>query len=131
MNSLLTGGTAVTDPDRRPARWRHPLKGLTPRVVALVAALMLARSLGTSLDGGILWEQTDGLSMMWSGYRQLLIMAAPMLIGIFATANLGPQRGPMRIVALSAPVIFSTGVGTLLRMFASGHALELATTSTL
>jgi sensor histidine kinase YesM len=116
---------SLVDPDRRPARWRRAFAGLTPRVVALVAALMLARTLSTAFDRVWLFERKDEwLSAMWSGFVQLLVMAAPMLIVIFATANMGPQRGPKRIVALTAAVILSTGIGTLLRLLVIGHGYE-------
>ena len=50
------------------------------------------------------WPKTTS-SAQWFrdsiiGYGDVLIMAAPMLVIIIATANLGPQRGPKRIAAL-------------------------------
>jgi len=113
------------DPDRRPARWRRAFAGLTPKVIAIVAALMLARSLSQGLQ--ILaeenWALGDVLPDQLNGYGQLLVMAAPMLIIVIATANLGPQRGPMRVAALAAAVILSAGVGALLRLRFAGHWL--------
>jgi sensor histidine kinase YesM len=43
-----------------------------------------------------------------------------MVIVIIATANLGPQRGPKRIAALTAAVILSAGAGVTLRVAIQG-----------
>jgi LytS/YehU family sensor histidine kinase len=64
------------------------------------------------------------------GYVDLLIMATPMLIIVIATANLGPQRGPKRFVALATAVVVSAGVGVLLRIVfvswrSGGNAFEM------
>ncbi len=123
MTSMSTSEMAAAAPDRRHARWRSAFAGLTPKVVAIVAALMLARTFSTGLQ--ILAEHNyqlgEVLPDLLDGYGQLLAMAAPMVIIIIATANLGPQRGAMRVVALSAAVIFSAGVGAMLRLRFMGH----------
>src|SRR5258708_28662989 len=121
MNSLSTGEIAAAEPDRRHARWRTTFAGLTPKVVAIVAALMLARTLGTALDifaePGKKYPGIGALlSENFQGFIYLMVMAAPMLLVIIATANLGPQRGPKRVAALAVAVIVSSRAGTLGRL---------------
>jgi signal transduction histidine kinase len=120
MPPPLAGGFAVAGSDRRRGSWRAALSGLTPQVVAIVAALLLMRMLSGIGENVILAAKNHELgAWFWilvKGYVDLLIMAAPMLVVIIATANLGPQRGPKRIAALTVAVIFSAGVGTLLRI---------------
>ena len=83
-------------------------------------ALMLARTLGTGFDlladPGRYGDVGSWLFDQFQGFVQLLAMAAPMLVVVVATANLGPQRGPKRVAALTAAVILSSGAGTLLRL---------------
>jgi hypothetical protein len=43
-------------------------------------------------------------------------MAVPIIVGVTATGNLGPQSGPKRVIALAAAVIVSTCVGVFLRI---------------
>jgi signal transduction histidine kinase len=121
MNPLLAGGIAVVDSDQRNARWRDALAGLTPKVVAIVAALLLIRTLGVTVVRVIFAADNHELgAWFWdffAGYGQILLMAAPMLVVIIATANLGPQHGPKRIAWLTAAVILSAGAGTLLRVY--------------
>jgi signal transduction histidine kinase len=120
MNPLLASGIPVGDSDQRNARWRDALAGLTPKVVAIVAALLFIRALSTAVERVILAANSHELSAwfwdLFASYGQLLLMAAPMLVAIIATANLGPQRGAKRIAALAAAVILSAGAGTLLRI---------------
>ncbi|HSN71035.1 MAG TPA: hypothetical protein VLT59_05975, partial [Steroidobacteraceae bacterium] len=96
------------------------LTGLSLGVLALVAALLLARVLSQSLpvfgsaaldgDLGPWFEELLG------GYIALLKMAVPMVILITATGNLGPQHGIQRIAALGAAIVLSAGIGTQLRL---------------
>jgi len=139
MNTISAGEMAARNSIRREEGWRGALVGLTPTVVAIVAALMFIRALSTSIDGVIV-AAIDHKLAAWSwnllvvGWGQLLLMAAPMLVAIIATGNLGPQQGPKRIAALTAAVVLSAGAGGLLRIasllwFGSGeiydHALDM------
>jgi hypothetical protein len=103
------------------AGWRAvALAGLTPAVVAGVAVLLLIRSISASLDKVVIAAEHDDLAgwaaRVLGGYAGLLVMAVPMLLGIFATANLGPQRGVRRVAALAAAVVLFTLLGMLLRI---------------
>src|SRR4051812_31498393 len=114
-NGEMTGG-----PDRRHALLRVALAGLSPKVIAIVAALLLLRCLSVSTTGFLYaisqHQFGDWLDDLCAGYVALIVMATPMLLVVIATANLGPRRGPKRIAALAAAVIVSAGVGTLLRI---------------
>jgi signal transduction histidine kinase len=116
----LTGALALATSDRQHGRSRTALSGLTPQVIVIVAVLLLIRMLSATGSGVILAANKHELGAWFLdlilGYVDLLIMAAPMLVVVIATANLGPQRGPKRIAALTAAVIFSAGVGVLLRI---------------
>jgi hypothetical protein len=50
MNPLLAGEIAVAGSDRRDGSWRSALVGLTPKVVAIVAALLFIRVLSSTVD---------------------------------------------------------------------------------
>ncbi|HEV8553559.1 MAG TPA: histidine kinase [Casimicrobiaceae bacterium] len=116
----LAGALATDGSDRRHGFWRSALSGLTPQVVAIVAALLFIRVLSSSIEQVILAANSHELGAwfwdLFKGSGQLLLTAAPMLVVIIATANLGPQHGPKRIAALTAAVIFSAGAGALLRI---------------
>jgi signal transduction histidine kinase len=120
MPPQLAGGLVASGPDQRPGSWRAALVGLTPKVVAIVGVLLFIRVLSTNVERVIFAVSNRALdAWFWDlsvAFGQLLVMAAPMLIVIIATANLGPQAGPKRIVALAAAVILSAGAGTLLRI---------------
>jgi signal transduction histidine kinase len=120
MHAPLAGGLAAAGPDRRHAVQRSALWGLTPQAVAIVAALLFIRTLSTNVERVIFAASNRQLdewfSNLFVGYGQLLLMAAPMLVVIIATANLGPQHGPKRIAALTAAVIISAGAGAALRI---------------
>jgi signal transduction histidine kinase len=116
----LAGALAAAGSDRRREFWRSALSGLTPQVVAIVAALLFIRVLSTSVERVIFAatnrQLDEWFSNLFVGYGQLLLTAAPMLVVIIATANLGPQHGPKRIAALTAAVILSAGAGAPLRI---------------
>ncbi len=101
------------------------LAGMTPGAVSLVAVLLLIRMVSATLDKVVVAAHHDDLAgwlvYLLRGYAGLLIMAGPMLLGIVATANLGPQRGPRRVAALAAAVVVSAGLGVLLRASISEH----------
>jgi len=96
------------------------LAGLTPAVIAGVATLLLIRSISSSLDKVVIASEQHDLAgwaaRVLGGYVGLLVMAMPMLVIIFATANLGPQRGIQRIAALACAVVLSTLIGMLMRI---------------
>jgi signal transduction histidine kinase len=120
MQPPLADGLAAPGSIRRHRFWRSALSGTTPQVVALVAALLLVRMLASTVQEVVHAANNHDLgawfSQLLTGYGELLVMAAPMLVVIIATANLGPQRGAKRIAALAAAVILSTGAGLLLRI---------------
>src|SRR5438874_10315951 len=80
--------------------------------------LMLARVLSTTIDLGVIANGDLGalISSLFASYCQLLVMAAPMLVIIITTANVGPQHGLKRIAALAAAVLLSTILGAVLRI---------------
>jgi signal transduction histidine kinase len=102
---------------RQDRLWCRPLTGLTPQVVVIVAALLFARMFSVNIVNGVASGPEFGARILWlfGRYAALLVMAAPMLIAIVATANLGPRRGPKRIAALTTAAVVATGVGVLLR----------------
>ena len=120
MPPPFAGGLAIAISGRQRGRWRSALSGLTPQVIAIVAALLLIRILSASVRDFLVAANNHDLGAlfgsMFFGYGDLLIMAAPMLVVVIATANLGPQRGAKRIAALTAAVILSSCVGVLLRI---------------
>jgi signal transduction histidine kinase len=119
MNPFIGEGITLVGAVRRNASWRTALVGLTPKVIAIVAVLLLVRVLSTKIEQIIFAANSHELGAwfwdLFAGYGQLLLMAAPMLVIIIATANLGPQQGPRRIAWLTAAVIGSAGAGALLR----------------
>ena len=120
MAQLNTDSIAEGPRYRRAFDWSRALAGLTPLVVLGVAALLFVRMISSSLDKAVVAIQNHDLvgwiSRLLAIYGTLLVMAAPMLVGIIATANLGPQRGAKRAAALAAAVVVSTGIGVLLRV---------------
>jgi signal transduction histidine kinase len=111
--------------DRRGGFWRAALAGLTPQVVGVVAVLLFIRGVSASLDKVVLAVNHGdltgwGLRLVYA-YLSLLIQAAPMLIGIIATGNLGPQRGSKRVAALGLAVVLSAAIGAMLRMTIMGY----------
>ena len=99
--------------------WRGALDGLTPQLVGIIAALLLFRMISVNLssvvDAANRGELVAWLIDLLRGCGFLWVMAAPMLVAIIATANLGPQRGAKRIAALAAAIVVSTAIGALLR----------------
>ena len=79
---------------------------------------MLARVLSTTIDLGVIANGDLGalISSLFASYYQLLVMAAPMLVIIITTANVGPQHGLKRIAALAAAILLSTILGAVLRI---------------
>lgn len=120
MHRPLIDGLVMAGSNRSHGFWRAALSGLTPQVIAIVAALLFIRILSANVDTMVAVVKSHQLgewlgdSVM--GYVDLLVMATPMLIVIIATANLGPQRGLKRFVALGAAVVVSAGIGVLLRI---------------
>jgi signal transduction histidine kinase len=106
--------------DRRIGFCRRALSGLTPQVVGILAALLFARALATTLsyDSPIVRQYDLGgwLHHLLRDYGELLIQGAPMVVIIIGAANLGPHRGPGRLAALTAAVVLSAFVGALARI---------------
>jgi signal transduction histidine kinase len=120
MSTELDGARGLAGSGGGIGIFRRALAGLTPQVVAIVAALLLVRVAGTLVEnfavaarGGHL---SDWFKSLFVGFAMLLLMAAPMLIGVTATANLGPQHGLRRFAALAGAVVLSSLTGLLLRI---------------
>ena len=105
---------------QRYALRQRALSGLSPAVVAALAAWLLVRVLGASAEGAANLDLPAALADAAYGYALLLIQAAPILVGVLATANLGPERGARRWFALATAVVVSAGVGAWLRMAVAG-----------
>jgi signal transduction histidine kinase len=120
MSTQLDGGMALSGPACGRGFGRRALSGLTPQVFAIVAALLLTRMLGTNIKGIIAESHGHRLGVwfmdLFTGFAMLVVMAVPMLIGITATANLGPRRGSKRVAALTGAVVLFSCVGLLLRL---------------
>jgi signal transduction histidine kinase len=119
MHVPLAGEPVSTRPDARPLRWRNAFVGLTPQLIAIVAALLVVRSISANVNDIVPAIENGTLgAYLWSvlkGYMHLLAMAVPMLVAIIATANLGPDHGWKRVAALGIAVVLSAGAGSLLR----------------
>jgi hypothetical protein len=113
MTAQLAGTIAVSPPPHGRRRWRAALSGLTPRMLAIVAAILFARALGTPLAWN---ELRDIPANTLSGFFQLIVTVAPMLVAIVVTGNLGPRRGARRLAALVAAVVLSSGAALVLRV---------------
>jgi signal transduction histidine kinase len=109
-------------PERRargPGWVRRALWGLTPQVLAIVAALLFLRVFGLllpELPGAIQRDDlASWIAQLGEGWTALGKMALPMLLIIIGTSNVGPQSGGRRLAALTAAIVVSAGIGTLLR----------------
>lgn len=105
---------------RRYTRRQRALSGLSPAVVASLAAWLLVRVLGASAEGVASEDLPAALADAAYDYALLLVQAAPILVAVVATANLGPERGARRWLALATAVVVSAGVGARLRMLVAG-----------
>ena len=99
-------------PTVRHGRARATFAGLTSRVLIIVAALLLARSLGFLLAND---TPAPLRNLLW-GLFHVVLMAAPILLAVVAAGNLAPPRGPVRWLALTAAISLAPGVGVLLRL---------------
>src|SRR5262245_26495476 len=101
MKSSEGSAVAGPVPYGRPVWWAAALAGLTPAVVAGVAMLLLIRSISATLDKVVIAAEHHDLAgwvaRVLGAYVGLVVMAVPMLVVIFAVANLGPQRGIRRV----------------------------------
>lgn len=104
---------------RRHAPRQRALSGLSPAVVASLAAWLLVRVLGASAEGAANEDLPAALADATYGYALLLVQAAPILVAVVATANLGPERGARRWFAIATAVVVSAGVGAWLRIAVS------------
>lgn len=134
MQPPLIDGLVMASSDRRRGFWRTALSGLTPQVIAIVAALLFIRILSANVNTVVVVAKTYQLGAWFAdsvmGYVDLLVMATPMLVIVIATGNLGPQRGPRRFAALAAAVVVSAAIGVLLRIAfilwrSNGNAMEM------
>jgi len=127
LAAILDARETGLAPDR-PVNARVPLRrrafaGVTPRVIAIIVALMLIRSVSSSVDLIFGIRGFDDAALFAArtlvGLLVVSIMAATMLVVIIPTSNLGPQRGPARAAALGLAVVAGSGLGILARL-ASG-----------
>ncbi len=120
MRTQLDGGVAEAGLTSGRAVRSRTLAGLTPQLVGLVAVLMLARMLSSTIGDVIVdtneHEFDTWLLRLLTGFAALVAQAVPVVLGVVATANLGPQRGLPRVAALTVAVVLSTGVGLLVRL---------------
>ena len=102
---------------------RKSLSGLTPRLIAIVAMLLAARSLSSNNLETVLQLGSGDIAItvlkLLVDFARLSLVAVPMLIMVTATRNLGPQHGVKRGIALGIAVVVSTGAGLLLRLVSS------------
>jgi len=82
-------------------------------MLAIVAAILFARALALPLGWN---ELRDVPAYTLSGFFQLIVTVAPMLVAIVVTGNLGPVRGNKRLAALVAAVVLSSGAALVLRV---------------
>jgi sensor histidine kinase YesM len=111
---------ALAPPGWQPGFLRRALSGVTPAVVAFVATLLLLRALSTTVQRVAEGLEHGSGEALWSlcvSFVVLVVGAAPMLVIVIATANLGPQRGSGRVAALTAAVVFSALIGAVARKF--------------
>jgi signal transduction histidine kinase len=111
------------------ARARFPLArkafaGLTLDAVAIIALLLVIRSVSASVDLIVAIksgrEALEFVVDTLHGLQSTTVMAATMVVIILATSNLGPQRGRARGAALVAAVVISSGLGIAARLALAG-----------
>jgi signal transduction histidine kinase len=90
---------------------------LTPHIFAIIAALMFARSLSFGLANAL---RTHDIAELAKGLVILPLSAMPMLLAIVLTANLGPQRGAKRFVALATAIALAACAAIFLRIVTFG-----------
>ena len=100
--------------------WRRAFAGFSPTGIAIIAALILIRAVGTIIDRLVQVKDVDAFieltHRMFEGLVATAVMAATMIVIIVAALNLAPGRGPARIAALVAAVFVASGLGVFLRM---------------
>ena len=100
--------------------WRRAFAGVTPSALGIIAALILIRAVSATADllvdvdtpralAAYLRDQLVGLCGV--GAMVLIMMAV-----IVLTANLGPQRGSARAIALVVATVVGATLGVLARM---------------
>jgi signal transduction histidine kinase len=99
--------------------WRGAFADLTLRVWLIVAAIILVRALSAVINDVVLAYEAGEL-LGWVTKLLLVFvlssfLVVPMVLGVIATSNLGPQSGWKRYVALTLAVLVSTLVGIVLR----------------
>jgi Histidine kinase/Histidine kinase-, DNA gyrase B-, and HSP90-like ATPase len=96
--------------------WRSAFAGLTPHTFAIVAALMFARSLAGRTLADVSVLRTLDIAFVAKAFVGLTVATLPMLLAIVVTANLGPQRGTKRFVALATAIVLSACAAIFLRI---------------
>lgn len=127
MSTQLDGARGVAAAIGGVQACRRALAGLTPQVVAIVAVLLFARVTGATVENLVVAAHDnrlgDWFKSLFVSFGLLLLMAVPMLIGVTATANLGPRRGLPRFASLVVAVLASSLSGLLLRMVVGNRLL--------
>jgi hypothetical protein len=97
----------------------HALAGLTPAAwLLLLAALVVHSASVYVLDVLLAWREGrfGAWLLMVAAYGAFTALGAlPVVVGVTAVGNLGPQRGMARVASLAAAVLATTLVGMLLR----------------
>jgi hypothetical protein len=110
-------------PDGRDARIRdlvrRAMAGLTPGVWAVLGLGVAAQSISVRvLDVFVEWQagHMPGLIAEVASYFAYLTSAfLPVVLGVTAVANLGPQRGVARFASLAGAIMITTVCGMLIR----------------
>jgi signal transduction histidine kinase len=117
MTAHLTRAISAPSMAARQGNWRSAFSGLTPQIFAVIAVLMLARALSWVL-ADISGAQQIGafLPSLGKGCVTLSLSALPILLAIVAAANLAPQRGTKRFVALATAIVLAACAAVFLRI---------------
>ena len=124
MTNAVNQSLESIAPWRADSRARHAFAGLTPKVIGVVAALLLLRAFATASERVLVaashnalgeWLRDTLVGLVTTG-----IQVTPMLIIVIATANLGPRQGAKRVFALVLAVLISSFLGSLLRAWYVG-----------
>ena len=117
MTAHLARAISTPSLAARHGNWRSAFSGLTPQISAIIAVLMVARSLSWMLaDVSRDQHIAEFLLDLAIGCVTLTLSALPMLLAIVAAANLGPQRGTARFVALATAIVLAACAALFLRI---------------
>lgn len=117
MTPRLAGAISTPPLRWRSGKWRAAFSGLTPQIFAIIVALMLARSMSWAVRDFLRTQDiADFVLSVGKGGVTLSLPTLLMLLAIVVAANLGPQQGAKRLVALATTVVLSACAAVLLRI---------------